>query len=70
MGIASQPFAPGPAALDRRPIGSKWIAEQITKAVKDQPTESFLQAAGAGPDFPALEEIRRGYGEDSPREAL
>lgn len=49
---------------------NKWIAEQITKAVRDTLPASFLDAAGAVPDFPNLEEIRKGYGEDSPREAL
>jgi hypothetical protein len=49
---------------------NKWIAEEIAKAVRDTLPESFLQAAGAVPDFPDLGQIRSGYGEDSPREAL
>lgn len=44
--------------------------KQITKAVKDTLPETFLQAAGAVPDFPSLGEIRSGVGADSPREAL
>ena len=58
------------AAKRRNTTMNKWITEQITKAVKESLPESFLQAAGAIPDFPNLEKIRRGYGEDSPREAL
>lgn len=58
------------AAKRQKVTLNKWITEQITKAVKDKLPESFLQAAGAIPDFPSLEEIRSGYGEDAPREAL
>jgi hypothetical protein len=49
---------------------NKWITAEITKAVKDMLPESFLQAAGAVPDFPSLEKIRSGYGKDRRRKAL
>ena len=49
---------------------NKWIAQQIATAVANKLPDSFLAAAGAVPDFPSLETIRSGYGEDSAREAL
>ena len=58
------------AAKRHKKTMNRWITEQITKAMKDALPESFLQAAGAVPDFPSLENIRHGYGTDSPREAL
>ena len=58
------------AAKQRKTTVNKWITEQIRNAVRDSLPESFLGAAGAVPDFPGLEEIRRADTKDSPREAL
>lgn len=49
---------------------SRWIADQVTHSLENTWPKAVLDAAGAFPDFPSLEEIRRGYGEDLPRELL
>jgi hypothetical protein len=49
---------------------SRWIADQVVHSLEDTWPQAVLDAAGAFPDFPTLEEIRRGYGEDLPREPL
>jgi hypothetical protein len=49
---------------------SKWVAGQVEKAVETSWSPEFLAAAGSMPDFPEVEELRRGYGEDVPREGL
>ena len=49
---------------------SKWISREITKSLGSRWPEEFLAAAGAEPGFPSLEEIRRGYGADRPREKI
>ena len=49
---------------------SRWIADQILHNLSDVWPTGVLNAAGALPDFPSLEEIRRGWGEDVPRESL
>jgi hypothetical protein len=49
---------------------SRWIADQVLQNLSDVWPEGVLDAAGALPDFPSLEEIRRGYGDDMPRESL
>lgn len=48
----------------------RWIADQVSQAVDDTWPKSVLDAAGALPDFPGLEEIRKGYGQDTRRERL
>ena len=49
---------------------SKWVATQVEKAVDTSWPPEFLAAAGSMPDFPDLEELRKGYSEDVPRESL
>jgi len=49
---------------------SKWVAERLSRSVETSLPTEFLALAGAFPDFPDLEELRRGYGEDVPRESL
>ena len=49
---------------------SKWIAERIAKSVETSWPPEFLALAGSFPDFPDAGELRKGYGEDVPRERL
>ena len=49
---------------------SRWIADQVLHNLSEVWPKGVLDAAGALPDFPSLEEIRRGYGDDAPRESL
>ena len=49
---------------------SRWIADQVLHNLSDVWPKGVLDAAGAFHDFPSLEEIRRGYGDDVPRESL
>jgi hypothetical protein len=46
---------------------SKWVAGRVTKSVEMSWPPEFLALAGAFPDFPDAEELRRGYGDDAPR---
>lgn len=49
---------------------SRWVADVIReKTVKEWP-ESFRRLAGAWQDFPEVDELRAGLGEDVPREPL
>lgn len=47
---------------------SQWIANAIREKTADVWPESVKELAGAWSDFPALEEIRSGIGEDGLRE--
>ena len=58
------------AAKAKRKSVSRWIADQITHSLQDTWPQGVLNAAGALPDFPSLEEIRKGYGQDAHRESL
>jgi hypothetical protein len=49
---------------------SRWIADQVLHHLSEVWPKGVLDAAGALPDFPSLEEIRRGYGDDVPRGSL
>jgi len=49
---------------------SKWVAERVTQSVETSWPPEFLALAGAFPDFPDAGELRKGYGEDAPRESL
>jgi hypothetical protein len=49
---------------------SRWIADEVKRSTHTGWSEGFLKAAGAFPDFPSLEEIRAGYGPESPRESF
>lgn len=47
---------------------SQWIANAIREKTADVWPESVKELAGAWSDFPEIEEIRSGVGEDVPRE--
>ena len=49
---------------------SKWVADRVTKSVETSWPPEFVALAGAFPDFPEAGELRRGYGQDVPRESL
>ena len=50
---------------------SKWIANLIREKLQTEWPESIIALAGAwGDDYPSLEEIRAGGGQDSPREPI
>ena len=49
---------------------NQWIAELVRKQTASAWPESVKKLAGAWPDFPSIDEIRRQEGEDSRREAL
>jgi len=49
---------------------SKWVADRATKSVETSWPPEFLALAGAFPDFPNADDLRKGYGEDVPRESL
>jgi hypothetical protein len=56
------------AAKAKRISVSRWISDQVVHTLADTWPAAVLDAAGAVPDFPSLEEIRKGYGSDAPRE--
>ena len=47
---------------------SRWIAGKVSQAVNTSWSADFLELAGAFPDFPDVDELRKGYGQDAPRE--
>ena len=49
---------------------SRWIADQVAHTLEDVWSPGVLDAAGAFPDYPSLEEIRKSYGPDVPRERV
>jgi hypothetical protein len=49
---------------------SKWVAYQVTTSVETSWPPEFAALAGAFPDFPDAGELRKGYGQDVPRETL
>jgi hypothetical protein len=49
---------------------NQWIADLIRKQVAEEWPDSVKELAGAWPDFPPLEEIRAGNGDDAGRESL
>jgi hypothetical protein len=49
---------------------SKWAADRVTKSVETSWPPEFLALAGAFPDFPDADELRRGYGDDAPRGSI
>lgn len=58
------------AAKRKRISVSRWVAEEVRHGLQDSWPAEFLAAAGSCPDFPELNELRRGYGKDAPRERL
>jgi hypothetical protein len=49
---------------------SRWVADRVSKSVEASWPREFLALAGAFPDFPEADDLRKGYGEDVPRERL
>lgn len=49
---------------------SRWVAEVIREKTATEWPESVRRLAGAWEDFPEVEELRAGLGEDAPREPL
>ena len=49
---------------------SRWVADRVSKSVEASWPPEFLALAGAFPDFPEADDLRKGYGEDVPRESL
>ena len=49
---------------------SKWVADRVRQSVETSWPPEFLALAGAFPDFPDADDLRKGYGEDVPRESL
>jgi len=49
---------------------SRWIADQLVHELDNAWPKEVLEAAGSVPDFPDLDELRKGYGSDSPREPI
>jgi hypothetical protein len=47
---------------------SRWVAEVIREKTATEWPESVRRLAGAWEDFPEVEELRAGLGEDVPRE--
>jgi hypothetical protein len=58
------------AARERRISVSRWIADEVKRRLEDRWSPDFLAAAGSCPDFPGLDQLREGYGEDAARESL
>ena len=49
---------------------SRWVAALITRHASSGPRPGVLAAIGAIPDFPSVEELRSGYGRETPREEM
>jgi hypothetical protein len=49
---------------------SRWIENLIQENISREWQETVRQLAGAWKDFPSLEEIRKGTGDDIPRESF
>jgi hypothetical protein len=49
---------------------SKWVADRVAKSVETAWPPEFLDLAGSFPDFPDVDELRKGYGEDIRRGSL
>lgn len=58
------------AAKDAGLSRSRWVAELIREKTTSEWPESVRQLAGSWKDFPDVEEIRAGLGEDAPRSSL
>ncbi len=49
---------------------SKWVADRVTHSVETSWPPEFLALGGSFPDFPEVDDLRKGYGEDVSRETL
>ena len=56
------------AAKAKKQSVSRWIADQLNDRLSDTWPQEILDAAGAVPDFPTAEELRKGYGRNGRRE--
>jgi hypothetical protein len=56
------------AAKSKRESVSRWISSQIERSLNESWPAAVIDAAGGLPCFPDLEELRKGYGKDAPRE--
>jgi hypothetical protein len=58
------------AAKSAKVSVSKWVANRVSESVQTSWPPEFVALAGAFPEFPAADELRKGYGKDVPRESL
>lgn len=58
------------AARDAGLSRSRWVANLIREKTTSEWPESLRRLIGGWKDFPEVEEIREGLGEDLPRESL
>jgi hypothetical protein len=58
------------AAKAARVSQSRWIADAIRSRVRTEWPKSVEALAGAWPDFPSADQIRKRQGADAPRERL
>jgi hypothetical protein len=49
---------------------SKWVADRVSQSAETSWPPEFLALAGAFPDFPDADDLRKGYGDNVPRESL
>jgi hypothetical protein len=49
---------------------SRWVAELVESRMRTEWPAEFLELAGAWPDFPDVDEIRRPTGKDKARASL
>jgi hypothetical protein len=56
------------AARAQKKSVSRWIADQIKHNLEKSLPPSWIDAAGAFPDFPQVDKFRKSYGKDGPRE--
>lgn len=49
---------------------SRWVAKLIRQKTADEWPEAFRRLIGGWEDFPEVDEIRAGLGEDLPRDPL
>jgi hypothetical protein len=52
------------AAKSSRKSVSRWIADRVRQDLEDVWPQEVLDAIGADPDFPSVEELRKSYGKD------
>jgi hypothetical protein len=58
------------AARQKRVSVSRWVADEVKQKLDNTWPPEFLAAAGSCRDFPEVVELRKGYGQDAPRESV
>lgn len=58
------------AARDAGLSRSRWVANLIREKTRTEWPDSFRRLIGQGQDFPEVAEIRKGLGDDFPRQSL